>query len=234
MRDATTLYRFFGEDAVLLYVGITGNLPRRLGEHSSDKPWWLQVQHVTTSHYRSREEAATAELAAIRTEHPRFNVAGRPFDLERITWPKLLIVEPSLQTLEDAALRYDVRQVDWWRAWALGDGSLLPFKRVLISRVGWAANRPCLLDYSQAERELNRPPVREFGHLLDDEVNDRAQVIHRSRCPNWNPVHPLVYTSEAYDAGLKHFTRFLADAYGDSEDGSDWSSRDDDPAGVCF
>lgn len=78
MRDSThtSLYRLFAEDGALLYVGIAGNPGRRFEQHRSDKPWWGHVALTTVEHYRSRESAMVAELAAIRSEHPRHNIMG--------------------------------------------------------------------------------------------------------------------------------------------------------------
>ncbi|MGW3808831.1 GIY-YIG nuclease family protein [Micromonospora sp. NPDC005113] len=68
------LYRFFAEDGALLYVGITAALPTRLTNHRDDKPWWTEVARITIAHYLDRDSVLAAELAAIKTEQPRYNV----------------------------------------------------------------------------------------------------------------------------------------------------------------
>lgn len=70
----TTLYRFFDRHDRLLYVGIAGNPARRHHEHSKSKPWWGEVARSTMEHFPTREEAAVAEVAAIRSESPLHNV----------------------------------------------------------------------------------------------------------------------------------------------------------------
>jgi len=70
---ATALYRFFGADDLLLYIGITNSVPRRFDQHG-DKPWWTQVERSTLEHYPSRREALAAEKAAIQAEKPVWNV----------------------------------------------------------------------------------------------------------------------------------------------------------------
>jgi hypothetical protein len=75
----TTLYRAFNANGDLLYVGIAGNLGRRLKEHGA-KLWWEEVTSLTTEHFRSRYAASAAEAVAIRAELPRYNVALRPED----------------------------------------------------------------------------------------------------------------------------------------------------------
>lgn len=77
-RDRTTLYRFFGADGRLLYVGITMRLPVRLEEHQEWQPWWAEVVGATMEHFTSRRGAERAELAAIAAERPAYNVVGSP------------------------------------------------------------------------------------------------------------------------------------------------------------
>lgn len=70
------LYRFFDESDELLYVGVTMNPTRRWLEHSQDKVWWAEVAHVTLEPYPDRKSVLDAEQLAIKTEHPRYNIAG--------------------------------------------------------------------------------------------------------------------------------------------------------------
>ncbi len=69
------LYRFFDHHAALLYVGITNDASRRFGEHS-DKPWWDKVEYIRLQRFENRVELEAAELRAIESELPRYNVAG--------------------------------------------------------------------------------------------------------------------------------------------------------------
>lgn len=71
----TALYRLFNAEGGLLYVGI-GDLKARLTAHAREKPWWPEVARKTVEWHPSRSEAEIAELLAIRTEHPLYNVAG--------------------------------------------------------------------------------------------------------------------------------------------------------------
>lgn len=70
----TTLYRFFDVQDRLLYVGIAGRPAERAHQHSKEKEWWLEVTRSTYEHFTTREAAAAAEVAAIVTEHPLYNV----------------------------------------------------------------------------------------------------------------------------------------------------------------
>lgn len=72
----TALYRFYDADVKLLYVGITNDPWRRWREHVREQPWYPQVKHQAVTWYESKFTAERAERAAIRCEHPQFNLAG--------------------------------------------------------------------------------------------------------------------------------------------------------------
>ncbi|MEV4381595.1 GIY-YIG nuclease family protein [Streptosporangium sp. NPDC049644] len=82
-----TLYRFFDQDGTLLYIGITESPLVRLDGHAATQPWWGEVRSATYEHFQSRAEAREAELNAIRSERPAFNVEGNgdPRLSERLT-----------------------------------------------------------------------------------------------------------------------------------------------------
>lgn len=71
---ATALYRLFGDDDALLYIGIAKYFGRRWHQHAHAQPWWPEVKRQTVDWYPSRAEALKAETAAIRAEFPRYNV----------------------------------------------------------------------------------------------------------------------------------------------------------------
>lgn len=74
----TALYRLFGKDDHLLYVGVATNPDVRWASHSHSKPWWPSVERRAVEWHESRAGAERAELAAIRTEKPLHNVVGTP------------------------------------------------------------------------------------------------------------------------------------------------------------
>lgn len=82
----TTLYRLYDEGGDLLYVGISTRPLQRVREHSKGQTWWTEVASQTFEHYPTRQAAADAELDAIRTEHPRYNIVGRVTenDIDRV------------------------------------------------------------------------------------------------------------------------------------------------------
>ncbi|GHJ55660.1 hypothetical protein Nm8I071_49670 [Nonomuraea sp. TT08I-71] len=97
MRDLShlphALYRFFDRADVLLYVGITADLPQRMGGHRGEKPWWSQVTRVNVEHFATRKAALAAETIAIKDEKPLYNIQGN------------VLVSPPAQADIDEAVR---------------------------------------------------------------------------------------------------------------------------------
>jgi GIY-YIG catalytic domain. len=78
------LYRFYGAGGTLLYIGITNEIPRRLKDHSRNKPWWLGVTNIKVEHYPNRQSVLEAERRAIIAERPLYNDQHNPMPLRRI------------------------------------------------------------------------------------------------------------------------------------------------------
>lgn len=76
----STVYRCF-EPTGLLYVGCSMNLPQRIRTHQVKSFWWPSCARVVVRLFPDVNSAHAAELAAIRTESPRFNIVGR-----RLSW----------------------------------------------------------------------------------------------------------------------------------------------------
>lgn len=68
-----TLYRFYGFDGALLYVGITQNPSRRFEKHKGEKSWWSEISRIELEQHPTRDALATAEREAIKTEKPHYN-----------------------------------------------------------------------------------------------------------------------------------------------------------------
>jgi hypothetical protein len=56
------------------HVGLTNNPARRMEEHSLDKPWFLEIDHIDVECFGFRFEAEDAERVAIWQECPKYNV----------------------------------------------------------------------------------------------------------------------------------------------------------------
>ena len=70
----TTLYRLYGEQGELLYIGISVRVEQRMYEHSQSKWWWLEVEHQVLTQCLTRREALELEELAIKGEKPKHNI----------------------------------------------------------------------------------------------------------------------------------------------------------------
>jgi predicted GIY-YIG superfamily endonuclease len=71
------VYRLWDADGALLYVGISKTLVQRLTQHDQSQPWADEVASVTAKRYPNRDKARAAEIEAIQTESPRYNIRDR-------------------------------------------------------------------------------------------------------------------------------------------------------------
>ncbi len=73
MRRRYNLYRHFGQDGKLLYVGISISALARLAAHK-ESAWFNDIATVTFTRCRGRLDALRAERVAIRREMPTHNI----------------------------------------------------------------------------------------------------------------------------------------------------------------
>ena len=73
----TSLYRYFGHENELLYVGVSHHPCARMGQHAQSRDM-SQVRYVELEWFKSRGEAAAAEAIAIKRERPKWNIALVP------------------------------------------------------------------------------------------------------------------------------------------------------------
>jgi hypothetical protein len=72
-----SLYRHFGADDELLYIGISLSALQRLTGHRRHGSSWLtQITRVQIEYFPTEKEARQAETLAIRSERPLYNKAG--------------------------------------------------------------------------------------------------------------------------------------------------------------
>jgi excinuclease UvrABC nuclease subunit len=92
MKRGAFVYRMFGTDGKLLYVGMTGNLLRRFKQHEQSTPWMAEVCYCSAEKFRFRTVAVQAEQWAIFDENPKYNIAHqfRPNRAEAIKARRLL------------------------------------------------------------------------------------------------------------------------------------------------
>ena len=83
--EETALYRIFGgmRRGRLLYIGISKDFGKRWKQEAATFPWWDEKRRMATHWYPSRPEAAAAETAAIKAEHPKTKEQARQAADER-------------------------------------------------------------------------------------------------------------------------------------------------------
>lgn len=69
-----SVYRYYDDIGLLLYVGITERGVVRNFEHSAFKDWWPFVVRQEVDHFDTRAEAAAEEKRLIRQYRPPYNV----------------------------------------------------------------------------------------------------------------------------------------------------------------
>jgi predicted GIY-YIG superfamily endonuclease len=84
--DPTALYRLYGKDDGLLYVGITRAPGPRLAQHASTQPWWPEVARKTMVWYPTRADASEAEDIAVAGEKPKHNIVMSTNPDQRRRW----------------------------------------------------------------------------------------------------------------------------------------------------
>lgn len=71
--DLSALYRYFDDEDLLLYAGISDELHDRVEAHIDASTWMCFAARSTIQRFPTRAEAAAAEIAAIKDERPLFN-----------------------------------------------------------------------------------------------------------------------------------------------------------------
>lgn len=72
----TAVYRLYDADGVLLYIGMTRNPKQRWKDHRKEMLWWPEVTEKKLTWYDTRWAAWDAELTAIPSESPRYNLGS--------------------------------------------------------------------------------------------------------------------------------------------------------------
>jgi DNA-binding XRE family transcriptional regulator len=67
------LYRMFGGNGELLYVGASINPLDRANQHSLGQPWWTKVREIKVEVFDDPRSALDAERAAVAAERPLYN-----------------------------------------------------------------------------------------------------------------------------------------------------------------
>lgn len=77
MPERTALYRFYGADDRLLYVGVAKDIKKRWKDHELVQRWWHLIERNSVTWLESREAALAAEATAVDEEAPLYNAIRR-------------------------------------------------------------------------------------------------------------------------------------------------------------
>lgn len=107
----TSVYKYYDEYGILIYVGITSRGAKRQSEHNKDKSWWAHVASQTVEHFDSRHVALDHEESLILSHEPPFNTQHnrnqRSAMASYLSFRKL----PSLQQSPEDLLRESGRRI---------------------------------------------------------------------------------------------------------------------------
>lgn len=69
----TSLYRYYDQHGLLLYIGVTQRGVQRMNEHHVNSEWWPYIDHSEIVHFHNREYALQSERREIEKYLPFFN-----------------------------------------------------------------------------------------------------------------------------------------------------------------
>lgn len=72
-KNDTCVYRFYDNDNICLYVGITEDFKTRIKQHENDKEWFINVNRFEHSDYMNRNQAKIYEIYYISKLKPIYN-----------------------------------------------------------------------------------------------------------------------------------------------------------------
>lgn len=158
----TTVYRLYGRDGRLLYVGITANLRIRFAGHAKTKPWWSNVDHSKTVLVwcSDRHEAEVREARAIKDENPLHNVDEPPVPRAWVSMTDPLLAS-VVAALREASKQYREAQAECHDAGRDAMTHALDLLRAGDPPTEVARLTPLTDSYiRKAAREANIPPAR--------------------------------------------------------------------------
>lgn len=87
------LYRWWGADGTLLYVGKSVSLFARISSHRKSSKFFSSAATMTIERFPDELSLSAAEVRAIREEHPLYNVAHN----REAGSPRMLLPKPSVE-----------------------------------------------------------------------------------------------------------------------------------------
>ena len=140
LRQPSQLYRLFDHEGELLYIGISTNAKRRIYQHKCTADWAHLICKHTIEDFAIREDAISAEEAAIKAEKPPYNIkfSGKssrpaaPARKRQLNYPKASYEEMMREVVEMAHMiqTYDPSiEGEEEKAMARFDAAMAEYKR---------------------------------------------------------------------------------------------------------
>ena len=89
------VYRQWGYDGRLLYIGATADPEKRYHQHTLTTAWYHEIERVELTEYPTGPAAYAAEKAAIRAEAPKYNIKSNPVNTG-ILPPDSWLLKPAM------------------------------------------------------------------------------------------------------------------------------------------
>lgn len=70
-----SVYRMRNADGELLYIGVSIAVIQRVAQHKVCKGWFYEISHIDIEHFDCLGDAESAEIEAIKSEKPKYNIA---------------------------------------------------------------------------------------------------------------------------------------------------------------
>lgn len=222
------LYRLYGSDSELLYVGITTDPTTRFNDHRRLQPWGGEVARYEIETFSSWEDAAVEEqrqIAALCPRHnkhlgvqatpsrgkkPKFPSTHQPLPTEEVSY--LLSLHDDESVLSRAKELYD----DGWSVRQLLRGvRITPTSAWLVNNL-WKGvtptghplpEKPVTPTQKKIDQRKAEERYRMRTQLSDTESRELATLQQQSSSyrPTYGPSHPAALSRETFISRIKEY-----------------------------
>lgn len=105
-----SIYRYYDDTGVLIYVGFTTKGSLRNRQHAADKEWWPFVKRQKVKHFHDEQEALACERELIAHCRPPFNRQHNP-DHAALRAAYLQCVGADIPDVDACDQYYEMRKV---------------------------------------------------------------------------------------------------------------------------
>ncbi len=166
------LYRAYGENGLLLYVGVSVNAINRASQHNKLSNWFKDIKKLDIESFNSRSELMQAERKAVAKEQPLHNIRLKKTSIEQIE-------------AEEARWKKEHEE-----AYSKGFKEGTEFREAdSKGRDGWRGDLDC--NYADFGEDYEKTPKREIEH---------AESLSFSYLAGWENAIGK-YSSETYQNG---------------------------------